>query len=142
MPLNAVLYTPIGMRLRHHALEVDFPEESLAAVRAAGFTPSTNSYPVLAPGSGTRSYEVAIVEIAAVQRAPGIPLLKKDRVDSILQAFMDGVPLPPVEVVPLREDDGPTFKLTAGAHRLYSSMAVGFTHVPAIDGFDWASLDQ
>jgi len=146
-----VLYTPIGMRLKHHALELEFQDEWLDNVRSAGFVPTSSSYVAKPTADAREMYEVEIAEIAPVQRAPGVPILKdddengiavKDRVESILEAFQLGIPLFPVEVVRLDPNGVHKFKLTAGVHRLYCSMAIGFTRVPVVDGFDWASLDR
>ena len=80
-----------------------------------------------------------------MRRAPGIPVFNDShdtglsahgRVVSILCGFRDGAEIPPVEVVPAPQGSAHLFKLTHGTHRLYCSLAAGFTHVPAIIGFD------
>ena len=68
-------------------------------------------------------------------------LSAKERVMSILRAIRDNVPLPPVEIVDCPAGSSYRYKLTHGVHRLYCSLAAGFTHVPTVKGFD-PTLDQ
>jgi len=68
-------------------------------------------------------------------------LTAEERVIRILRAFVDEVPLPPVELVETPLDRHP-FRLTNGTHRLYLSLAVGFTHIPAVEGFDLTAFDR
>jgi hypothetical protein len=84
-----------------------------------------------------------------VYRAPGIGIFNDndeatamERVVSILRGFRSGAAIPPVEVVrqPTRADF--RYKLVAGAHRFYCSLAAGFYHVPALMGFDINALDR
>lgn len=63
----------------------------------------------------------------------------KERVISIFRAIRDDVPLPPVEVVQTLTGSAHRYKLTHGVHRLYCSLAAGFTHIPAVTGFDWGT---
>jgi hypothetical protein len=46
-----------------------------------------------------------------------------------------GEAIPPVEVVECGPGSLHRFKLTAGTHRLYLSLAAGFSHVPAVKGW-------
>ena len=98
------------------------------------------------PGSSL----ISINDIKPVPRLPDVPLFKKTgdghpdgelsadaRVIRILRAFVDGVALPPVEIVRV-SSEGQPFELFDGAHRLYLSLAVGYTHVPAVlSHFSW-----
>jgi G:T-mismatch repair DNA endonuclease (very short patch repair protein) len=52
-----------------------------------------------------------------------------------LQALANDA-IPPVEIVEMPVGGPHHHKLTAGVHRLYCSLAAGFTHVPTIEGFD------
>jgi hypothetical protein len=47
-----------------------------------------------------------------------------------------------VQVRTLEPGNEHKYTLTAGAHRFYCSLAVGFTAVPAVQGFDWSTLDR
>jgi hypothetical protein len=44
--------------------------------------------------------------------------------------------IPPIELVDTPAGSLFRYKLTAGTHRLYCSLAAGFTHVPAVEGID------
>ena len=97
-----------------------------------------------------RVYQVAIKEIAPVRRAPGIPIFNdsddtglsaRERVVAILRGFRNSSKIPPVEVVSAEQASSHLFKLTHGVHRLYCSLAAGFTHVPAVIGLDINALD-
>jgi hypothetical protein len=117
----------------------------LVLARAAQFVPSSPAYIVdRSSCKDQRVRLIAICDIGPVCRSPGVPyfnasaergLTAKERVIQILQAFVSGVALPPVELVETPVDKHP-FKLTDGVHRLYLSLAVGFTHIPAVEGFD------
>jgi hypothetical protein len=131
------------VKLTHHGLEIaNIPEEWLEEAGMHKFVPSTVMYAVDL-SAWKSALEVRIADIGPVRRSPGVPILKdspetgqtaRERVVSILSAFKAGVPLPPVGAVPL---DGPyRYKLTHGVHRLYCSLAVGFTAVPVVQGFD------
>ena len=66
------------MRLKHHDLVLEFQDEWLGDVLKRGFPPSSGSYIAKAPPDGRELYEVEIADIAAVQRAPGVAILKDD----------------------------------------------------------------
>ena len=58
------------------------------------------------------------------------------------QAVGPTIPLPSVEVVENAVNSAYRYNLTHGAHRLYGSFAVGFSHIPTVCGFDVATLDS
>lgn len=130
----------------HHDLPVPFEDRWLVAAGAEGFVPSSSAYNVDATSGSTL---ISIDDIKPVRRAAGVPLFNKshdgeltvdERVVQILHAFVHGVALPPVQVV--RSSSGvPPFELKDGAHRLYLSLVVGYTHVPAVEQpiFAWAT---
>jgi len=60
--------------------------------------------------------------------------LDRDRMVSALSAIATGATLPPIKLFPHRHQ-GFEFLLADGMHRFYASMAVGFTHIPAIEGW-------
>jgi hypothetical protein len=64
----------------------------------------------------------------------------RERVLRLLRRFRAGDSIPPVEVVVCPPGYAYPYKLTHGAHRLYCSLAAGFTHIPAVNGFDWSAL--
>ena len=111
-----------------------------------GFVPTSSSYSADDTADcGREVFQVAIKEIGAVQRAPAIPIFNdsrdsgltaRERVVAILRGLRNRAAIPPVEVVPTAEGSAHPFKLTNGTHRLYCSLAAGFSHVPAVIGFD------
>jgi hypothetical protein len=72
---------------------------------------------------------VQLLEIAPVQRNPGVPWFHRDRTVKILRAFVANDALPPVPVHEL-----PTgsyrYALRDGFHRFYASAAAGFNALP------------
>ncbi len=141
------------MILIHHSLVFeDLKEKWRAEADMVGFVASRSSYRV-DPNAfpGRKVYEVLIKDIGPVQRTLSTGpfnddketgLSAKERVINILRGFRGDVAIPPVEVVKLPQGSPYKYKLTHGTHRLYCSLATGFTHVPAVDGFDWEILDQ
>lgn len=128
------------MTFYHHDLSVTVEDHWLVAAGAESFVPSSTAYIVDAtPGSSL----ISINDIKPVRRLPDVPLFKKTgdghpdgelsadaRVIRILRAFVDGAALPPVIV--RASSEGQPFELFDGAHRLYLSLAIRYTHVPAV----------
>jgi hypothetical protein len=56
----------------------------------------------------------------------------RQRVVHILRGFHTGAQIPPVLVDRLGQPSQHLYRLRDGAHRFYSSIAAGFSHVPAI----------
>ncbi len=140
------------MKIVHHASEIgELPDEWLAEADMLGFLPMSEAYHVDASGREGKVLSVPILDVAPVKRSPGVPIFKDDpdtgrtareRVVSILQGFRADAKLPHVQVRRLEPGNEHTYKLTAGAHRFYCSLAVGFSAVPAVEGFDWSTLDR
>lgn len=140
------------MKLIHHGLEItELPDEWLAEAGMVNFVPKGAAYPADINGChGQQVCEVRIEDVAPVHRTTGVAIFNNDsetgrtarqRVVSILHGFVAGTKLPPVSVAPFAAGDVHKYKLVAGVHRFYCSLAAGFTSVPAIRGFDWSSLD-
>jgi hypothetical protein len=98
---------------------------------------------------GQSVYEVRLDDVAPVERKLSHGIFNddiergptaKDRVLKILRGFVANDAIPPVEVVRFPTSAQYRYKLTHGVHRFYLSIAAGFTHVPAIDGFDWDTV--
>ncbi len=88
-------------------------------------------------------FEVRFEEVSPVLRNPGVGIFNanekysaKERVVNILREFFSGSEIPPVEVVLQPIDSEFRFKLVHGVHRFYCSLAAGFSHIPAVKGFD------
>lgn len=134
------------MRFFHHNFAFKLSEEWWAEAGMSGFVPASRSYRVDSQAFPDRNvYEVRIDEVAPVRRqlSHGVfnndaqtGLRAKNRVINILRAFLTGVAMPPVEILRLPPGTPHSYRLTHGAHRFYLSIEAGFTHVPAIDGFD------
>jgi hypothetical protein len=139
------------MRVQHHDMTISIEDSWWEAAGMRGFNPTSSAYSV--DGSsfqGRRICMIPIIEVAAPRRSAGVPIFNDSvdeslpaakRVIRILRGFADGAAIPPVEIV--RTLAGPLpYKLTHGLHRFCCSVAVGFTYIPAILGFDWETLDQ
>ena len=135
------------MQIRHHDREVVLPDEWWDEAGMADFVRRTSAY--LADRSEYPDVcEVAIEDIGPVRRALGVGVFNdgeegsaRERVVSILCGFRLGSFIPPVQIVENPTDAPYRYKLTHGTHRLYSSVAAGFSHVPTVKGFDWEKLD-
>jgi hypothetical protein len=109
-----------------------------------GFVSLSRAYRVdVAEAKGQRIFEARIDEVGPVRRNPGIGIFNKneeltgrERVLRILNGFRSNAAIPPIELVDAPAGSPFRYKLTAGTHRLYCSLAVGFRHVPALEGFD------
>lgn len=86
---------------------------------------------------------IPIADIEPVHRAPGVPVFNdsieegisaRERVERILRAFVANDALPPVELA--KQAGRYPFRLKAGLHRLYCSIAAGFTEIPAVKALD------
>jgi len=139
------------MEFSHHGLPIVLSDDWWAEAGMAGFTPSSTAYhadPRTFPDQ--RIFEVRIDDIGPVRRAPGVGIFNDDhdrqasareRVVAILLGFRSGAMIPPVQVVKAEALSAYPYKLVHGTHRLYCSLAAGFSHVPAVEGFDINALD-
>ncbi|MCZ6625242.1 MAG: ParB/Srx family N-terminal domain-containing protein [Deltaproteobacteria bacterium] len=136
------------MDLLHYGLKFELRDDWWVEAGMVGFDVQDSAYKVNL-NAFPNVYSVSIKEVGPVHREGGVfkddnetGLSAKERVTRILRWFREDVAIEPVEVVKLLPSDPYRYKLVHGAHRFYCSLAAGFTHVPAVDGFDWASLDQ
>jgi hypothetical protein len=131
------------MKIYHHDLQIEFDDRWWAEAGMQGFLPLTKAYRVDNDAvNGRKLFKVKIVEVRPVIRNPNIGIFNdndeasaKDRVVSILKGFRTGSPIPPVEIVFEPADSEFRYKLVAGVHRFYCSLAAGFSHVPAVEGW-------
>jgi hypothetical protein len=72
---------------------------------------------------------ISIQQIQAPMRDLGITGLHKERTISLLGAYLNDNPLPPVEVHEL-PDRKEYYEVRNGYHRYYTSVAFGFTSLP------------
>jgi hypothetical protein len=138
------------MNLYHHDLEIELDDTWWAEAKMNSFTPMARTYRVdIEAAKGRNVFEVRIDEVRPVRRNPGVGIFNdnegasaRDRVVSILSGFRTGSAIPPVEIVTEAEGSHFRYRLIAGAHRFYCSLAAGFSHVPVIEGFDINTLDK
>lgn len=140
------------MKFFHYDLEIQLDDGWWTESGMEGFVPTGTAYRVDPDQANGKSImEIRIDEISPVRRNPGTSIFNdgsdgegsaKNRVVRILRGFVAKDKIPPVEVVPVPSGNNYRFKLTHGVHRLYCSLASGYSHVPAVQGFDWNSLDQ
>ena len=71
---------------------------------------------------------ISLRQIQAPMRDPGITGLHQERTISLLGAYLNNTPLPPVEVHKL--PDREYYEVRHGFHRYYTSVAFGFTSLP------------
>jgi hypothetical protein len=134
----------------HHDFRFKVCDAWWAEAGMQGFVPGSRSYradPLAFPSV----YEVRIDEVEPVPRqlSHGVfnnddetGLGAKDCVVKILRGFQADAAIPPVEILRLPSDARHAYRLKHGAHRFYLSIAAGFTHVPAVDGFDPGPLSN
>lgn len=132
------------MKIYHHDLQIEIDDKWLTETGMDDFIPSTRAYLVdIEAAKGRELFEIKIEDVRPVKRSPGVGIFNdnekasaRDRVVSILRGFRAGSAIPPVKVV--FEPTGSKFryKLVAGTHRFYCSLAAGFSHVWAVEWFD------
>jgi hypothetical protein len=139
------------MRVFHHDRWVELPDEWWVSAGMSGFAVSSLAYRYAPDAAGRRVCLIRIVDIEPARRGPGVAVFNddieegiaaKERVQRILRGFLENAELPPVE---LSKQAGPIpypFRLNHGVHRLYCSLAAGYTHVPAVKFLDSAVLDE
>ena len=134
-----------SMRFVHHDLSFEVSDEWWAEAGMPSFVPSSQSYLVDVQKFPNCCY-VRIDDVVPVKRQLSHVIFNDDqdtgltarqRVINILRGFVNSSMLPPVEIVKLSAPSSHPYKLTHGAHRFYLSLAAGFTHVPAIEGFSF-----
>jgi hypothetical protein len=134
------------MKCLHHDFDFELPDEWLAEAKMSAFVPLSTSYQVDASSIPNRAIsKISVCDVQPVRRqlSHGVfnndsesGLSARDRVVRILRGFRTGEAIPPVEVAELPMGSNCRYRLTHGAHRLYCSVAVGFTEVPAVKGLD------
>jgi hypothetical protein len=127
------------VKIGHHDLMTDLNDEWWAEAGMHSFAPTSWAY-----RCDRYAVEVPIADIGPVglprrlndifRDNPDMGISARERVLKILWGFRCGEAIPPVEVV---EGAGYAhkYRLTDGVHRLYSSIAAGFTNVPTVRGF-------
>jgi hypothetical protein len=132
------------MILTHHDLTIELNDAWWVEAGMVGFVPSSRTFRAdPSAAEGQTIFEARIGEVAPLRRNPGVGIFNDDhkasaqeRVVRLLRGFRNGDAIPPVQLVADASFEGCRYKITHGSHRFYCSLAAGFTHVPAIVGFD------
>lgn len=135
------------MKISHHNRIVELDDAWWIEAGMQNFSPKRKSYRANEEKAERKeTSEVRIDEISSVKR---IEIFKNNenktartRVTDLLRGFIDNDAIEPVEVVSESSNSEFRYKLTHGVHRLYCSLAAGFTHIPSKPGFDWETLDK
>jgi hypothetical protein len=135
------------MKIEHHGLSDELPDDWWVEAGMIDFVPKSRAYRVKAEDAQNPTFcEVCIQDIeslGAMRHAVGIfrndidhGIPARERVIKILRGFRDGDAIGAVPILPARSDSPHKYRLVDGTHRLYCSLAAGFTHIPAVKGFD------
>ena len=108
------------------------------------FQPSQPSYRVNTAGVLLPIMIIPVEDVAPVWRELSHGVFNdhpvagpaRQRVTSILKAFCSDTPLPPIDVVRTASKNERPFQMYHGVHRLYCSIAAGFSAIPSIDVTD------
>jgi hypothetical protein len=132
------------MRFSHHGVPIELSDDWWDEADMGSFVVKDRSYRAAPSPNKGPIFQVAIEDVGPLRRGN---IFKDDmeterktareRVLRLLRGFQTNEAIPPVEVVEAPPGYGYRYKLTHGAHRLYCSLAAGFTHVPAAKGFEW-----
>jgi hypothetical protein len=129
------------MQLNHRGFAYYVPDEWWIEAGMGMFVPARRAYRGGAPDwPNLPVIELEIDDIEPVQRSLSDGVFNdspnagtaRSRVVSILRGFREDVAITPVDVSRRQSDEGPQYKLIHGVHRLYCSLAAGFSHVPAV----------
>ena len=133
------------MRFLHCDIEYEIPDEWLAEAEVESFVTNGRSYRAgPSPYPELSVEEVAVGEVEPLRRKGSHGVFNDNpndgtaqaRVVSILCGFRQDAFIPPIEVARLATGASSKYKLVHGTHRFYCSVAVGFSHVPAVEVTD------
>lgn len=131
------------MKIYHHDIQIELDDTWWVEAGMKGFVPLTRAYLVdIEAAKGRELFEIKIDELGPVRRTPGVPYLVRERALKVLTGFRNMNKISPVEVVFEPPVSKFRYKLVDGTHRLYCSLAAGFSHVWAVQGFDFNAFDQ
>ena len=138
------------MILKHQDLTVELNDEWLLEAEMINFAPLSEAY--IVDHKFFSDHKVCLIpikNIAPVRRSSGVPIFSnrdldgisaKERVIRLLRGFVKQAEIPPIE---LKKTTGKyPYELADGCHRLYCSLAAGFTHIPAVPAFDLEAFDK
>jgi hypothetical protein len=103
------------------------PVEWLGTAGMQDFTPLRLSYLCESPHE-----LIALADIARPKRDSRIVFdcngLRRDRTMAVLAGIREDLSLPPIQV----KAGGRSYRVHNGFHRFYASLALGFSHIPAV----------
>ena len=124
------------MKISHEHVVHELPDSWWNSALMQGFVPGRQSF-----RADTGTYPgLPILELSPHEVEPLVRQLAygmfrdQQSVASILTAFRQDIPLPPVQVVRAAQPEGKyPFSLQDGGHRFYAALAARFLRVPAVD---------
>jgi hypothetical protein len=127
----------------HHGLRIELPDPWWAEAEMAGFVPRARTFrPDVNAEKGVEIFEASVEDVAPLKRAPGVGIFNdnkeataRERVVRILRGFREGAQIPPIHLTKLTPAAAFRYKIGNGSHRFYCSLAAGFSHVPAFEGY-------
>lgn len=109
-------------------IDFEIPDDWWTEAGMSGFAPRSETYDAEDPVRGLAA-TVAVGEVTAPQRNPGIRWFDHGRMVSILRRLVSGDRIPRIPVYEASQD-GRRYRPCDGFHRFYASIAAGFTHLP------------
>jgi hypothetical protein len=120
------------MNFSNRRFEFKIPDEWWSAADMIGFVPRRQAYRA-SPHPDAGMIVLPIDWIGVRRRNPGIPDFSRERMIKVLKSIRLGDAMLPIEVqVEVEGVDGLSHRLYDGRHRLAASIAVGYSHVPAV----------
>lgn len=136
------------MEINHHNKYIGELDDALwEEAGMKGFVPTKNAYRVdINKAQGKAILEINLSDVKPVIRENIFNDsdefgTAKSRVLRILRWFINDTPIEPVIIALEPSSSDFSYRLVHGAHRFYCSLAAGFSHVPAIIGFDINAMD-
>jgi len=128
------------VKIAHHDLVTDLDDEWWTEAGMHSFVPTSPAYRCDRDAVVVRIEDICPVSLQRLSmgifkdntdwRIPA-----RERVLKILWGFRCGEAIPPVEIIVGDAGYAHGYRLTDGTHRLYLSIAAGFTHVPTVRDF-------
>ena len=131
------------MILTHHDLTIELPDSWWEEAGMANFVPQARAF--RPDHRAERVFEVRIEEVAPLRRAPGVGIFNdnkeataRERVVRTLRDFRVNAEIWPIRLTKLAPGAVFRYEIGDGSHRFYCSLAAKFSHVPAVEGYDFS----
>ncbi len=113
----------------YRPIEFEIPDEWWIKSGMSNFKPTTSSY---TPTTSSRwpTTIARISDIQPVRRACGFGGFKLDKMMPVLEALVNGIPIPRIEVHELPGTNDFRYGMRNGFHRFHASAAAGFEYIP------------